>query len=87
MAPEGIKVLAAMVPPIGVTLGWLLSKAIKKPIFKYSEEENIKVAFPHGHLHDLRGRHSHRHERPHPYRDLHLHRLRRVRRDQLLRWC
>ena len=31
--PEGIKVLAAMVPPIGVTLGWLLSKAIKKPIF------------------------------------------------------
>lgn len=46
--PEGIKVLAAMVPPIGVTLGWLLSKAIKKPIFKYSEEENIKVAFPMG---------------------------------------
>lgn len=46
--PEGIKVLAAMVPHIGVTLGWLLSKAIKKPIFKYSEEENIKVAFPMG---------------------------------------
>lgn len=46
--PEGIKVLAAMVPPIGVTLGWLLSKAVKKPIFKYSEEENIKVAFPMG---------------------------------------
>lgn len=46
--PEGIKVLAAMVPPIGVTLGWLLSKAIKKPIFKYSEEENIKIAFPMG---------------------------------------
>ena len=46
--PEGIKVLAAMVPPIGVTLGWLLSKAINKPIFKYSEEENIKVAFPMG---------------------------------------
>lgn len=46
--PEGIKVLAAMVPPIGVTLGWLPSKAIKKPIFKYSEEENIKVAFPMG---------------------------------------
>ena len=46
--PEGIKVLAAMVPPIGVTLGWLLSKAIKKPIFKATEEENIKVAFPMG---------------------------------------
>lgn len=46
--PEGIKVLAAMVPPIGVTLGWLLSKAINKPIFKQTEEENIKVAFPMG---------------------------------------
>lgn len=46
--PEGIKVLAAMVPPFGVTFGWLLSKAINKPIFKRSEEENIKVAFPMG---------------------------------------
>lgn len=46
--PEGIKVLAAMVPPIGVTFGLLLSKAIKKPIFKKTEEENIKVAFPMG---------------------------------------
>lgn len=46
--PEGIKVLAAMVPPIGVTLGLLLSKAIHKPIFKDSEVENIKMAFPMG---------------------------------------
>lgn len=46
--PEGIKVLAAMVPPFGVTFGLLLSKAINKPIFKKSEEENIKVAFPMG---------------------------------------
>lgn len=46
--PEGIKVLAAMVPPFGVTLGLLLSKLIHKPIFKKSEEENIKIAFPMG---------------------------------------
>lgn len=46
--PEGIKVLAAMVPPFGVTFGLLLSRVIKKPIFKKSEEENIKVAFPMG---------------------------------------
>lgn len=46
--PEGIKVLAAMVPPFGVTFGWLLSKAINKPIFKKTEVENIKVAFPMG---------------------------------------
>lgn len=46
--PEGIKVLAAMVPPFGVTFGLLLSKLIHKPIFKKSEEENIKIAFPMG---------------------------------------
>lgn len=46
--PEAIKVLAAMVPPFGVTFGLLLSKALHKPIFKKSEEENIKVAFPMG---------------------------------------
>ena len=46
--PEGIKVLAAMVPPFGVTFGLLLSKAIKKPIYKRTEEEAIKVAFPMG---------------------------------------
>lgn len=46
--PEGIKVLAAMVPPFGVTFALLLSKLIKKPIFKKTEEENIKVAFPMG---------------------------------------
>ena len=46
--PEGIKVLAAMVPPFGVTFGLLLSKLIKKPIYKKTEEEAIKVAFPMG---------------------------------------
>ncbi|MBE6468818.1 MAG: PTS fructose transporter subunit IIC [Coriobacteriaceae bacterium] len=46
--PEGIKVLAAMVPPFGVTFGLLLSKVVNKPIFKKTEEENIKVAFPMG---------------------------------------
>ncbi len=46
--PEGIKVLAAMVPPMGVTLALLLSKAINKPIFKKTEVENVKIAFPMG---------------------------------------
>lgn len=46
--PEAIKVLAAMVPPIGVTFGWLLSKALKKRIFTNQEEEAIKIAFPMG---------------------------------------
>lgn len=46
--PEGIKVLAAKVPPIGVTLGLLLSKVVKKRIFTNQEVEAIKVAFPMG---------------------------------------
>lgn len=46
--PEGIKVLAAMVPPIGVTFGFLLSKVVNKRIFTKTEIENIKVAFPMG---------------------------------------
>lgn len=46
--PEAIKVLAAMVPPIGVTFGWLLSKVLKKRIFTSQEEDAIKVAFPMG---------------------------------------
>ncbi|WP_417061706.1 PTS fructose transporter subunit IIC [Enorma massiliensis] len=46
--PEAVKVLGSMVPPFGVTIALLISKAIKRPIFKYSEEENIKVAFPMG---------------------------------------
>lgn len=46
--PEGIKVLAAMVPPFGVTFGLILSKIIKKPVYHKSEEEAIKVAFPMG---------------------------------------
>ena len=45
--PEAIKVLAAMVPPIGVTFGWLLSKVLKKRIFT-NQEEAIKIAFPMG---------------------------------------
>lgn len=35
--PEAIKVLAAMVPPIGVTFGLLLSKVVKKRIFTSQE--------------------------------------------------
>lgn len=46
--PEAIKVLAAMVPPIGVTFGWVLSKLLKKRIFTNQEEDAIKVAFPMG---------------------------------------
>lgn len=46
--PEGIKVLAAMVPPIGITFGWGLSKIVKKRIFTNQETEAIKVAFPMG---------------------------------------
>lgn len=46
--PEGIKVLAAMVPPIGITFGWMLSKLVKKRIFTNEEVDNIKIAFPMG---------------------------------------
>ncbi|MDY2958617.1 PTS fructose transporter subunit IIC [Floccifex sp.] len=46
--PEAIKVLAAMVPPLGVTLAWVISKVVKKRIFTNQEVENIKVAFPMG---------------------------------------
>ncbi|MCI1998825.1 MAG: PTS fructose transporter subunit IIC [Olsenella sp.] len=48
MGPEGIKVLAAMVPPFGVSLAYLISKAVHKPIYYKEEVENIKVAFPMG---------------------------------------
>lgn len=46
--PEGIKVLCAMVPPLGVTGALLLSKLLHKPIFTNEEVEGIKVAFPMG---------------------------------------
>jgi PTS system fructose-specific IIC component len=46
--PEAIKVLAAMVPPLGVTFSLVLSKFMKKPIYSSQEVENIKVAFPMG---------------------------------------
>jgi len=47
--PEAVKVLGSMVPPFGVALALVLSKFVfKKPIFKLSEVENIKVAFPMG---------------------------------------
>ncbi|MCK1248279.1 PTS fructose transporter subunit IIC [Streptococcus uberis] len=46
--PEGIKVLAAMVPPIGVTFALLLSKLLKKRIYTNQEVNAIKVAFPMG---------------------------------------
>jgi PTS system fructose-specific IIC component len=46
--PEGIKVLAAMVPPLGVTLALVISRVIKKPIFNAEEVDNIGIAFPMG---------------------------------------
>ena len=46
--PEAIKVLAAMVPPLGVALSLVLSRVLKKNIYKNTEVENIKVAFPMG---------------------------------------
>ncbi|MGT2753719.1 PTS fructose transporter subunit IIC [Streptococcus ovis] len=46
--PEGIKVLAAMVPPIGVTFAYLLSKVVHKSIYTKQEVNAIKVAFPMG---------------------------------------
>ena len=39
--PEAIKVLAAMVPPIGVTYGWWFSKLLKKSIFTAQVEDAI----------------------------------------------
>ena len=46
--PEAIKVLAAMVPPLGITLSFVFSKFMKKNIYTSTEVENIKVAFPMG---------------------------------------
>lgn len=46
--PEAIKVLAAMVPPLGITFSFVLSKFMKKRIYTKTEVENIKVAFPMG---------------------------------------
>lgn len=43
--PEGIKVLAAMVPPFGVSLAAVIAHFIKKPIFTEEEIEGIKIAF------------------------------------------
>lgn len=48
LEPEAIKVLAAMVPPLGITLSFVISKFIKKRIYTKTEVENIKVAFPMG---------------------------------------
>ncbi|MBG9986358.1 PTS fructose transporter subunit IIC [Facklamia sp. DSM 111018] len=48
LEPEAIKVVGAMVPPVGVTFAWVLSKIFKKPIFTRREEDAIKVAFPMG---------------------------------------
>lgn len=48
LEPEAIKVLAAMVPPIGVTISLVWSKLFNKRIYNDVEVENIKVAFPMG---------------------------------------
>lgn len=48
IGPEAIKVLAAMVPPLGITFSLVLSKFMKKKIYTTTEVENIKVAFPMG---------------------------------------
>lgn len=45
---EGLKVLAAMVPPMGGSLSLLLSKLLKKNIYSEQEIGNIKIAFPMG---------------------------------------
>ncbi|WOD64587.1 PTS fructose transporter subunit IIC [Niallia taxi] len=46
--PEAVKILASMVPPFGVAISWVLSKALKKKKYTKSEEDNIKIAFPMG---------------------------------------
>lgn len=46
--PEAVKILASMVPPFGVTISWVLSKAFKHKIYSKEEEDNIKIAFPMG---------------------------------------
>lgn len=46
--PEGIKVLAAMVPPFGVTISYFIAKLFRKRIWTKQEVDNIKVAFPMG---------------------------------------
>ncbi|MFX3616805.1 MAG: PTS fructose transporter subunit IIC [Sporolactobacillus sp.] len=46
--PEAVKILASMVPPFGVTISWLLSKAFHKRKYTKEEEDNIKIALPMG---------------------------------------
>lgn len=46
--PEAVKILASMLPPFGVAISWVLSKALKKKKYTKSEEDNIKIAFPMG---------------------------------------
>ncbi len=46
--PEAVKILASMVPPFGVTISWVLSKAFRKKRYTKKEEDNIKIAFPMG---------------------------------------
>src|SRR5699024_12148029 len=41
-------VIGGIVPPVGVTFGWLFSKMANKRIFTRIEEDAIKVAFPMG---------------------------------------
>lgn len=48
LEPEAIKVIGGIVPPVGITFGWLFSKLLKKRIFTKVEEDAIKVAFPMG---------------------------------------
>lgn len=46
--PEGIKVLAAMVPPFAITMSYFLSKIFKKRIWTNQEVDTMKAAFPMG---------------------------------------
>ena len=46
--PEAVKILASMVPPFGVAISWVLSKALRKKRYTKLEEDNIKIAFPMG---------------------------------------
>lgn len=46
--PEGIKVLAAMVPPFAITMSYFLAKVFKKRIWTKQEVDTMKAAFPMG---------------------------------------
>ena len=46
--PKAAHFTAAMASPFGVLIAWLLSKALKKPIYTKDEVENLKACLPMG---------------------------------------